>query len=335
MAVFTEVSFDEAGDLLQTLNLGQLQELRGIQSGIENTNYFVTTDQGAYVLTLFERLSFEQLPFYLRLMKHLAHKGIPVPDPAADRDGDILHKLKDKPAAVVNRLRGKSELSPTPAHCAAVGAMLAKMHLAGRDYDRQQPNLRGLAWWNETVPVVLPHLTPEQATLIRSELAYQNHVAAQPVYAALPRGPIHADLFRDNVMFDSEPDAQGDPVLTGFFDFYFAGVDSWLFDVAVCLNDWCIDLASGESDTARTAAFLQAYAAVRPFTAAERELLPAMLRAGALRFWTSRLWDFHLPREASMLQAHDPAHFERVLRQRIQHPVHACDVLADPELQAA
>jgi len=334
MAVFTEVSFDEAGSLLQTLNLGQLQAMEGCQGGIENTNYFVTTDQGAYVLTLFERLSFEQLPFYLRLMKHLALKGIPVPDPAADRDGDILHQLKGKPAAVVNRLRGKSELQPTPAHCAAVGDMLARMHLAGRDYDRQQPNLRGLAWWNETVPVVLPHLTPEQATLIRSELAYQNHVAAQPVYGALPRGPIHADLFRDNVMFDRAPGSD-QPELTGFFDFYFAGVDSWLFDVAVCLNDWCIDLGTGETDAERTAAFLQAYAAVRPFSAAERELMPAMLRAGALRFWTSRLWDFHLPREASMLQAHDPAHFERVLRQRIQQPVHASDFLASPALQAA
>jgi homoserine kinase type II len=335
MAVFTEVSFDEASALLQALNLGQLQELRGIQSGIENTNYFATTDQGAYVLTLFERLSAEQLPFYLRLMKHLALKGIPVPDPAADRDGDVLHTVCGKPAAVVNRLKGKSELSPTPAHCAAVGAMLAKMHLAGRDYDRQQPNLRGLAWWNETVPVVLPYLTPEQATLIRSELAYQNHIAVQPAYAALPRGPVHADLFRDNVMFDSEPGDDGAPVLTGFFDFYFAGVDTFLFDVAVCLNDWCIDLATGATDAARTAAFLQAYASVRPFSAAERELLPAMLRAGALRFWTSRLWDFHLPREASMLQPHDPTHFERVLRQRIAQPVHASEVLARPVLEAA
>lgn len=335
MAVFTEVSFDEASDLLQTLNLGQLQELRGIQSGIENTNYFATTDQGDYVLTLFERLSAEQLPFYLRLMKHLALKGIPVPDPAADRDGDILHTVCGKPAAVVNRLKGRSELSPTPAHCAAVGAMLAKMHLAGRDYERQQPNLRGLAWWNETVPVVLPYLTPEQATLIRSELAYQNHIAALPAYEALPRGPIHADLFRDNVMFDSEPGADGAPVLTGFFDFYFAGVDTFLFDVAVCLNDWCIDLPTGAADAARTTAFLQTYAGVRPFTAAERELLPALLRAGALRFWTSRLWDFHLPREASMLQPHDPAHFERVLRQRIHHPVQATASLAHPALQAA
>ena len=324
MAVFTEVSFDEASAFLQTLNLGQLQQMEGCKGGIENTNYFVTTEQGEYVLTLFERLSFEQLPFYLHLMKHLALKGIPVPDPAANRDGDILHKLKDKPAAVVNRLPGKSELDPTPAHCAAVGAMLARMHLAAHDYERRQPNLRGLAWWNETVPLVLPHLDAAQAALLRSELAYQNHVATLPAYTALPRGPVHADLFRDNVMFGG---TREQPELTGFFDFYFAGVDSWLFDLAVCLNDWCIALTTGETDLARSAAFVQAYAAVRPLTAAERQLLPAMLRAGALRFWISRLWDFHLPREASMLQAHDPGHFERVLRRRVTQPLQATDLL--------
>lgn len=317
MAVFTEVSFDEASTFLQELNLGQLQSMEGCAGGIENTNYFVTTDQGAHVLTLFERLTFEQLPFYLWLMKHLAQHGIPVPDPAANRDGDILHTLKGKPAAVVNRLRGKSELAPTPVHCAQVGEMLARMHLAGRDYSRQQPNLRGLAWWNETVPVVLPYLEPEQATLIRSELAYQNHIAASSAYAALPRGPIHADLFRDNVMFEQ---TEGGPQLSGFFDFYFAGVDSFLFDIAVCLNDWCIDLTTGISDRERTRSFLQAYDKVRPLNSAERELLPAMLRAGALRFWVSRLWDYHLPREASVLQAHDPDHFERVLRQRAGKP---------------
>jgi homoserine kinase type II len=317
VAVFTEVSEDEAQALLRLLNLGELRALRGIQGGIENTNYFVTTErEGAtheYVLTLFERLTFEQLPFYLYLMKHLAQHGIPVPDPAADKDGDVLHKVCGKPAAVVDRLAGHSELAPTPAHCAAVGDMLARMHLAARDYGRRQPNLRGLAWWNDTVPVVLPFLDEAQSALIRSELAYQNHVAATAAYAALPRGPIHADLFRDNVMFE-------DGRLTGFFDFYFAGVDTWLFDVAVCLNDWCIDLATGERHAERTNAFLEAYGRVRPLTAAERQLVPAMLRAGALRFWISRLWDFHLPREASMLQPHDPAHFERVLRQRVAQP---------------
>ncbi len=314
MAVFTEVSPSEARALLRRLQLGELLELRGIEGGIENTNYFVTSDQGEYVLTLFERLTAEQLPFYLHLMKHLAQAGIPVPAPHADKRGEILLQVCGKPAALVDRLRGKSQLAPQAVHCAAVGDMLARMHLAGRDYERQQPNLRGLPWWNETVPVVLPYLEGDAAALLQSELAYQNHVAASSAYTALPRGPVHADLFRDNVMFDGEQ-------LTGFFDFYFAGVDTWLFDLAVCLNDWCIDLATGTHDPERAQAMLAAYQAVRPLTAAERELLPAILRAGALRFWISRLWDFYLPREAAMLTPHDPTHFERVLRERIAHPV--------------
>ncbi|MDB5940630.1 MAG: Homoserine kinase [Ramlibacter sp.] len=315
MAVFTEVADDEARELLRRLQLGELRELRGIHGGIENTNYFATTDQGEYVLTLFERLSPEQLPFYLRLMKHLAQRGIPVPEPHAvpgQKQENLLLQVCGKPAAVVNRLPGHSELAPGPQHCATVGAMLARMHLAGRDFPLAQPNLRGLPWWNETVPVVLPYLDPPQADLLRSELAFQNHVAASSSYAALPRGPIHADLFRDNVMFDGRE-------LGGFFDFYFAGVDSWLFDIAVCLNDWCVDLPTGAHDAVRSRAFLHAYASVRPLESAERQLLPAMLRAGALRFWISRLWDFHLPREAALLKPHDPSHFERVLRQRVAH----------------
>lgn len=313
MAVFTEVSFDEAAALLNALNLGQLQSIKGAAGGIENTNYFIDTTEGQYVLTLFERLTFEQLPFYLHLMKHLAARGIPVPDPAADAKGAILHRLKGKPAAVVNKLRGHSELAPTPAHCAGVGGMLARMHLAGLDYPRKQPNLRGLDWWNDTVPVVLPYLTPTQRSLILGELAYQNHIAAAPAYRSLPRGAIHADLFRDNVMFE-------DGKLTGFFDFYFAGCDTFLFDIGVCLNDWCIDLATGAQDGTRADAFLAAYQRVRPLTAQERTLLPALQRAGALRFWISRLWDFHLPRDAAVLKAHDPNHFERVLRERLLHP---------------
>ena len=313
MAVFTPVTEEQAALLMSQLGLGELTELRGIEGGIENTNYFATTDLGDYVLTLFERLNHEQLPFYLYLMKHLAEKGIPVPNPAANSDGDILHTLCDKPAAVVNRLLGKSQLTPDAVHCAAVGAMMARMHLAGEDYNRSQPNLRGLAWWNDTVPVVLPYLEEDQARLLQSELAFQNHIAQGAAYQALPKGPVHADLFRDNVMFEGEK-------LTGFFDFYFAGNDTWLFDLSVCVNDWCIDLNSGEHAPERALAMLNAYQEVRPLRSAERHLLPAMLRAGALRFWISRLWDFHLPREASMLKPHDPTHFERVLRARLTSP---------------
>ena len=314
MAVFTEVSEKAAKALLKRMSLGDLVSLRGIEGGIENTNYFLTTTEGEYVLTLFERLRADQLPFYLYLMKHLAQAGVPVPNPQADaKTGDILLQVESKPAAIVNKLRGKSQLAPQVVHCQSLGTALAHMHLAGKDYPRQQPNLRGLPWWNETVPVVLPHLEAPAAELLKSELAYQNHIAESSAYTALPRGPVHADLFRDNAMFDGD-------ALTGIFDFYFAGVDTWLFDIAVVINDWCIDLGSGELDRARADALLAAYQAVRPLGAAERQLLPAMLRAGALRFWISRLWDFYLPREASMLKPHDPTHFERVLRARLAAP---------------
>lgn len=330
MAVYTEVSEQEARTLLRALDLGELTSLQPCAGGIENTNYFATTAfEGRthdYVLTLFERLTTEQLSFYLRLMKHLAQRGILVPEPHANADGDLVFDVKGKPAAVVNRLRGKSELKPTETHCAQVGAALAHLHLAGRDFELTQPNLRALSWWNETVPVVLPYLTDTQKALIQSELAYQNSVATRRSYAALPRGPIHADLFCDNVMFDNDC---GQPVLSGFFDFYFAGVDSFVFDLAVCLNDWCIDSETGINHTQRAHSFIASYNAVRPLQAVEWELLPAMLRAAALRFWVSRLWDFYLPRAASLLQAHDPAHFERVLQARITHGMNF-DPLAHP-----
>jgi homoserine kinase type II len=315
MAVFTEVAFNDAAALAARLQLGRVHGLHGIKAGIENTNYFLLTERGDYVLTIFERLTFEQLPFYLHLMKHLAQRDVPVPEPQADAGGEILHTLYGKPAAVADKLRGGHELAPSIAHCQQVGAALARMHLAGLDYPRHQPNLRGLAWWIETVPLVLSFLTATQHALIESELAFQRMFAGTPAYAALPRGPIHGDLFRDNVMFE-------DGRLTGFFDFYFAGVDAWLFDLAVCLNDWCIDLDSGRLDEERAAAFVGAYDGQRELSGDELRALPALMRAGALRFWVSRLWDLHLPREASLLKPHDPTHFERVLRERVASPWH-------------
>lgn len=323
MAVFTQVSPEEAQTLVTRLGLGRLTDLRGIQAGIENTNYFLDTQRdgqpNAWVLTIFERLSFEQLPFYLYLMKHLAERGIPVPNPQADASGEVLLSLGGKPAAVVNRLAGQHQLAPAVAHCEQVGAMLARMHTAGQDYPRHQPNLRGLSWWDATIPTLLPFLSPDQHALITAELTFQHSLAASAAYQALPQGPVHADLFRDNVMFDG---AVGHERLSGFFDFYFAGVDTWLFDVAVCLNDWCVDLDSGRLDETRAQAFIRAYDQERTLSHDEIRLLPAMLRAGALRFWTSRLWDVHMPRQASLLKPHDPRHFERILRERIQNPWH-------------
>ena len=315
MAVYTEVRFEQAEAFVRALGRGHVTALHGIGAGIENTNYFVSTDQGEWVLTLFERLGHEQLPFYLRYMQHLARHGLPVPEPQADAQGRILHQLCGKPAALVNRLPGRHVLAPDTRHLQQMGEMLARLHLAGTDFELHQPHLRGLDWWVATVPEVLPFLDETRAQQLRDELAFQRGVAASAAAAALPRGPIHADLFRDNVVFDADR-------LSGLFDFFFAGIDCLLFDVAVCLNDWCIDQASGRLLEDRATLFCDAYQRIRPFASGEARLMPALLRAAAFRFWLSRLWDLHLPRDAALLQAKDPDHFERVLRDRIERPWH-------------
>ena len=315
MAVYTEVSFDEAAALIGSVGIGALLNLEPCAGGIENTNYFADTASGRYVLTLFERLGADELPFYLALMKHHAERGLPVPRPHGDASGSLLLLLKGKPAAIVDRLPGEHHLAPDAEDCAAVGDVLARMHIAARDFAPAQPNLRGLAWWEATVPVVLPQLAAAQAELMTDELAYQQHLARSPAYATLPRGAIHGDLFRDNVMFVER-------TLAGVFDFYFAGVDCLLFDIAVALNDWCVDLASGRLDEDRARALVAAYQVRRPLEHAEVRLLPALLRAAAFRFWLSRVWDQHLPRDAVVLTAHDPEHFERVLGERRETPWH-------------
>ena len=315
MAVFTEVSFEAAAGLVETLDIGTLTRLEPIEGGIENTNYFCDTTAGRHVLTVFERLAAGELPFYLGLMRHLADQGLPVPGPKANRAGEIVLALHGKPAAVVDRLPGGHHLAPDDADCASVGTMLAGLHQAGSSFAIEQPSARGLAWWQATVPRVLPHLAAEQRALMEDELAFQTDLAGTAAFAALPRGPIHGDLFRDNVLFDGHS-------LVGVFDFYFAGVDTLLFDVAVALNDWCVDLESGRLVEERAEALVDAYETVRPLETAEMRLLPAMMRAAAFRFWVSRAADLHLPRTALMLVPHDPAHFERVLRWRRDAPWH-------------
>jgi len=319
MAVYTEVDVDTAAALLRTLDAGTLTSMRGAAGGIENTNYFVHSDKGDWVLTVFERLGFEQLPFYLGLMQHLARKGLPVPEPRTDAAGNFLHSIAGKPASLVNLLPGQSIEAPMLAHCSLLGVALAHLHTGALDFPLQQPNLRGLEWWEKTVPVVQPHVEPALAQRLAEELDFQQRFHAAASTQSLPRGPVHADLFRDNALFDGPPDA---PRLSGVFDFYFAGVDHHVFDLAVCINDWCIDLDSGRLEPEHAQALLRAYHVHRPMSPAELRALPGMRRAAALRFWLSRLADWYLPREAALLQPKDPTHFERVLLDCIENPWH-------------
>ena len=319
MAVFTSVTDQQLAAWLSHYPLGDVVACKGIASGIENSNFFLSTTQGEYVLTIFEKLSATELPFYLDLMRHLASHQIRVPDPILRDDGQLFGMLLGKPACIVTRLPGSAQLAPLAHHCAEVGQMLARSHLAGRDFAETQANLRSLAWWQQVTPALLPHLSTDQSELLRRELAHQQAFFASDDYQQLPGGPCHCDLFRDNVLFVADPNGQASQdMLGGFFDFYFAGNDKWLFDLAVTVNDWCVDLDTGELDEPRTLALLDAYQSVRPLTAIEHRHWRDMLRAGALRFWVSRLFDFHLPRSAALLQAHDPSRFERTLLARIE-----------------
>lgn len=314
MSVFTPVTPAQLAAWLDDYDVGQLVELKGILAGIDNSNFFVTTtgsQAGAFpgrtkfVLTLFENLSAAQIPYNLELMAHLAHAGIAAPAPIPNRNGALLGVLNGKPAALVLCLSGAWSLEVKPAHCAAVGTVLAQMHVAGQDYPAQRDNTHGAAWRARTYQAVRGFLNFEQITLLTAEV--NRHADAED--AALPRGAIHADLFRDNVLFNDE-------TIGGVIDFYFACTDTLLYDVAITVNDWCLQ-EDCRLDPEKYAAMLAAYAKVRPFTPAEQAAWPDMLRRAALRFWLSRLYDYYLPRDAEMNQPKDPAHFEAVLRHHV------------------
>jgi len=312
MSVYTPVTTEELDAWLTRYSVGGLVELAPIESGIENTNYFVTTGGGRFVLTLYERLPASELPFYLNLMAHLARAGTAVPAPMQDRTGALFSLLNGKPAGLVHRVDGAPVLAPGADHCAAVGAALGRLHVASSGYRARLTNRRGPGWWRQAARAVKPFLDPEQSALLAAELKYQTGFGK----GTMPRGAVHGDLFCDNVLF-------ADGGVAGIIDFSFAATDFLAYDLAIAVNDWCIvrdGRDAGALEPARVAAFIGAYELQRPLTGEEREHWPSLLRAAALRFWLSRLYDLHLPRPGELVHAHDPSHFERVLRDRIARP---------------
>jgi homoserine kinase type II len=312
MSVYTPVTPEELEAWLARYALGEVVALDPIAAGIENTNYFLTTVAGRYVLTLYERLPAEELPFYLNLMAHLARNGVECPAPMPDRTGALFSLLNGKPAGLVTRLDGAPIDDPDVPHCAAVGAALGRLHVASAAYRARLTNRRGPSWWRQAARAVRPFLDDEQNALVASELRFQTGFRE----GKMPRGAIHGDLFCDNVLF------AGDRV-TGIIDFGFAATDFLAYDLAITVNDWCV-VADGRDAGALVPslveALVSAYVAVRPMTEDERLQWPALMRAAALRFWLSRLYDMHLPRPGELVHAHDPAHFERILRHRVTHP---------------
>ena len=310
MSVYTEVERTALIAFLSDYAVGELLSYEGISDGIENTNYFVTTEQGQYVLTLFEQHDFKEMDYFLDVMTFFYQHGIPSAHPEADRQGRYLKTLSGKPAALVGRLggRGVSTIA-SPTQCQAIGEVLGKMHVAGQQFEGRRVTERGADWRQTSAERVLPKLDLESAKLMTAELAFQSTYSE----LNLPSGLTHSDLFRDNALFE-------DDELKGIIDFYYACDEYLLYDLAVTVNDWCID-ESGLLETDRYQALMSAYTQQRALTPAETTHWNLVLRTAAMRFWLSRLLDKHFPREGELTQIKDPNAFLKILRQHQEQPL--------------
>jgi homoserine kinase type II len=304
MSVFTTLTLEEVQAYLQNFSIGEITALKGIAAGITNTNYFVITETSRYVLTIFEASSMRDLPYFVALMTHLAAHDIPCPAPIADNNGVALHLIKDKPALLVSCLKGSDVDSPDELQCAQVGRVLAKMHVAGATFQQISHNQRDAVWRTNTAQKVMSQLSADDQSLLKQALVFQENLDL----TELPKGVIHGDLFRDNVLFDGA-------ALGGFIDFYYACHDVLAYDVAIAVNDWCLT-DTGEFDEPRLNAFMQAYTEVRPFNEHEQQAWQGLLCIAAVRFWLSRLHDLYFPAEGELTHAKDPNYFKNILLKR-------------------
>ncbi len=307
MSVYTEVSSGDLQPFLQQYQAGDLLALEGIRDGIENTNYFVTTTTGGYVLTLFEHPTETEIKFALTCMSHFAQQGLPCAHPLTNQQGQHLTYLHNKPASLVTRLKGQSVSQPDVQHCRAVGRKLAEMHLAGEGLCAAHQNPRGVDWRQDIAAKIRPKLDRQQIALLDDELSQQ-----QQTLTELPHGIIHADLFRDNILFTGNK-------LTGLIDLYNAGYDLLLYDLAITANDWCIEPGEAFNEP-RLMALLQSYTEIRPITPNEQQHWPSLLRRAALRFWLSRLDRLHFPCNGQLTQQKDPTVYQRLLAHYRQKP---------------
>ena len=309
MSVYTTVTENELKQFLSNYSLGELKNYQGISDGIENTNYFVTTSEGSFVLTLFEVLTIKELPFYVELMAFLNEHKTPSAYPIKDDQQHYLRELNGKPAILMQRLPGTSIVEPSLHHCGIIGSALAELHQQGQSFKMSHENFRGAQWRNETGKQLMPMLPELEAKLLENELRDY----AQYNFSSLPRGIIHADLFRDNVLFDHD-------TLTGILDFYNACNDTLLYDLAITVNDWCIS-GEGNLDFERAYILCHAYQSIRKPTPDELELWPVILRIAAMRFWLSRMWCHYHPKGGELTFLKDPEEFKNILLARTHEGV--------------
>lgn len=307
MAVFTSITFDDLNLWLQQYNLGKLLDFQGISSGVTNTNYLITTDSKKYIVTIFEDTKASELPFYLNLMAFLSNKGLSCPQPIFNNAKEYLTSLKNKPALVVSFLKGHERKNIILNDCFEVGLSLANFHVKGKNFPEKQENKRGLDWIEATFFNLKNNLIAEDIQIISNEISYQkNNIVDQ-----LPSGTIHGDLFVDNVLFEADN-------VSGLIDLYYACHDKYIYDIAIAINDWCLD-DDLDIELKKIKSLIDGYESIKKLDHQEVKALPKFLRLAALRFWLSRLNDFHNSREGEEVNIKDPAHFKKILLKKIEH----------------
>ncbi len=312
MAVYTDVSFEDLESFLADYRIGVPLTFKGVAEGVENSNFFLRTEAGAFILTLYEkRVREADLPFFLGLMEHLSARGIACPLPVRRSDGALHGALNGRPCALLTFLTGVSLRRPQPRHCAAAAAALAAVHEAGRDFPLKRANALAVEDWRKLASLLVPRadsVEPGLGALIEAALAGLEWPRT------LPCGVIHADLFPDNVLFTGGE-------VSGLIDFYFACNDALAYDLAVLLNAWCFD-EDGAFDVARGRSLFAAYRAHRELSSDEIEALPVLAQGAALRFLLTRLHDLLHHDPTALVRPKDPRDFARRLRfhRAVKHP---------------
>jgi len=304
MAVYTSINSSDLNDWIEKFNFKDLVNFKGISSGVTNSNYLIQMAHSNYILTIFEHNNIEELPFYIDLMTYLAKENFLCPRPIENKNGQALGLLKDKPALMVSFLDGKEKAIRSPKSCYLVGQYLAKLHLIANNFSQLNKNTRGLDWVSDMYLNLKKYLSLEDQGILELEINYHKEMDK----VELPEGIIHGDLFKDNVLFLNDK-------VSGFIDFYYACNEKFIYDIAIAINDWCID-QDGQINKSMFLEFIKGYQSKRKLTDNEQEYLNVALRLAALRFWLSRLEDFYNAKEGEITSIKDPKHFKDILLDR-------------------
>jgi homoserine kinase type II len=304
MAVYTSINSSDLSGWFKKFNFKDFIDFKGISSGVTNSNYVIFMPHSKFILTLFEHITIEELPFYSDLMTYLAQENFLCPKPIENNSGQALGLLKDKPALMVSFLEGKEIAIRDSKSCYLVGEYLAKLHLTTNNFPQSNKNTRGLSWMSDMYLNLKEYLSLEDQKIIELEINYHEKIDK----TELPEGIIHGDLFRDNVLFLNDK-------VSGFIDFYYACNEKFIYDIAIAINDWCI-YDDGKINKLLYLEFIKGYQSEKKLTDNENEYFNSALRLAALRFWLSRLEAFHDAKEGEITFIKDPNHFKDILVNR-------------------